>query len=137
MFPKSFLEGHQDSLALFAQPPVDTSIDRLMITEYKYDGNLAPGSTIEFTVPGTSPHYIDISRTKIKLTIRITKEDGTLLSASDVVGCSNLMLHSLIQQVDLSLNQINTSASIGRKYPYKSSQWLSRQLITCVISICN
>lgn len=117
---KDHSEGHQDALALFSKPPVDTSVERFMETEYKFDGNITSGATMEFNIPGTSPHYIDLHKSRLKMSVCITKADGSAIGDGDHVGFVNLTLHSLIQQVEVALNQINVSSTIGRNYPYKA-----------------
>ena len=117
---KDYAEGHQDSLALFSQPPVDTSVDRHMITEYKFDGNISHGTTVQFHIPGTSPHYIDLSRSRVKFTVALTKADGQPIGVEDNVGMVNFSMHALIQQADVELNQVNITSSVGRNYPFKA-----------------
>ena len=120
MLLKDFTEGHSDSLAIFQRPSIDTSIDYEKITDYNPDNTLSPGAPIEFTIHPNGPYYIDLKRTKLRLIVQITKANGTPLEPSDKISFVNLGLHSMIQQCDILLNQVNVTRDVGRNYPYKA-----------------
>ena len=83
-------------------------------------GQINKGSAIEFNVPGTSNDYIDLAKTRLHVKLRILRTDGTPIDSSDEVSLSNLCLHSLWCQVDVSLGQKVITTSIGINYPYKA-----------------
>ena len=64
--------------------------------------------------------YVDKSKSRVRVSIKITKADGTPSLKKDKVCLGNLGLHSLFRQVDINLNQRLITASIGSYYPYKA-----------------
>ena len=76
-------------------------------------------SPIEFFVPGSPEDYIDLGRTRLVVTLKVTKADGTDMADDAKVSTVNLLLHSLFSQVDCKLNQKLVSPS-QNTYPYKA-----------------
>ena len=74
---------------------------------------------IEFTIPGNPDQYIDLSRTRLYLKIRIIKQDGTRIGAQEKVAPVCNLVHSLFSQVDVKLKDTLVSSSFNT-YPYKS-----------------
>ena len=64
--------------------------------------------------------YVDLSKSRLRVGVKITKADGTPLLKEDKVCLVNLGLHSLFKQVDIDLNQRLVTASVGSYYPYKA-----------------
>ena len=121
MLLKDFSEGHSDSIAIFQRPTIDTSIDYERITDYGPDNSLSHGAPIEFTIHPNGPYYIDLEKTRLNVVIQITKSDGSRLEpGKDKAALVNLGLHSLFQQVDITMNQVNITRDVGRNYPYKA-----------------
>lgn len=119
----------QTSLSLFSPPPIDNSIQREYWVEFNPIASISGGSTIEFNIPGTSLDYINLAKTRLKVTYCITKENGDPIKderdgagdpTADQVGPINLTLHSIFRQIDLSLNQKIVSPDVGVNYPYKA-----------------
>ena len=46
--------------------------------------------------------------------------DGSDITSADNISTSNLTLHSLIQQCDITLNGVNPAQSVGSHYSYKA-----------------
>ena len=117
---------HKDSeecglvnLDLVSPPKTCTSIRDVVYTEVTTLNSFSDGNTpLEFCIPGTPKHYVDLSRTKLYLKLQIVKRDGSLLSSDDLVAMVNIPAHSMFQQLDIFLNdKLVTSAS--NLYPYR------------------
>ena len=80
-----------------------------------------PNSAITFLIAGTD-EYIDLSKTILTVTGKITKKDGTSkLDGNDQsnVAPVNNFLHSLFRQVDVYLNGKQVTPAMGT-YAYRS-----------------
>jgi hypothetical protein len=106
-------------LDLFSVPPTQTSIEHGFYVEYHPLSALIDSGPIEFAIPGTGEDYLDLNNTMLKVSAKITKSDTTNVADGDVVGPVNLTLHSLFQQVDVSLNDKLVSSSTNT-YPYRA-----------------
>lgn len=62
---------------------------------------------------------MDLKRSQLNIKIKVTKEDGSPVSESDVVALVNLPLHSVFSHVDCQLQQKSVS-DLGTNYPYKA-----------------
>jgi len=65
---------------------------------------VADGSPIEFDVGASGEDYIHFANTMLYVNAKINRADGTNLANDFPIGPSNLFLHSLFSQVDVSLN---------------------------------
>ena len=63
-------------------------------------------------------NYLDFANTQLLLKAKITRGNGDDITDADHVGGVNLFLHSLFQQVDVSLNDVQVSQSAGT-YAYR------------------
>ena len=61
---------------------------------------------------------MDFANTKLFVKAKITRGNGDDITDADHVGGVNLFLHSLFQQVDVSLNDVEVSQSAGT-YAYR------------------
>jgi len=109
----------KSELDLFSVPPTQTSIENGTWVEYHPLTNVGDDSPIEFDVNGTGEDYIDLANTMLLVRAKIVNVDGTNIADADPVGPTNLWLHSLFSQVDISLNgtQVTTSTNT---YPYRA-----------------
>ena len=94
-------QGLNSGLSLYSVPPTDTSL--LQGARWVEYSPIVPGvDPIEFTIPkGTS--FIDLSKTQLFLTMKITQADGTDIDVG-TVGLINNPLHSIIKQFSIRLN---------------------------------
>ena len=71
---------------------------------------------IEFNIPGTSLDYINLAKTQLNISYKLTYADGTPVQDirdlngeptvdSDQIALVNLSLHSILHQIDLYLNK--------------------------------
>jgi hypothetical protein len=109
-------------LNLFTLPPTQTAVEGVYEIEVRpisqVTGNSSP---VEFTFGGEGPDYIDLSRSKLKVKLKIVHLDATssVLTAAEIAVPVNLALHSLWNQVDVSLGGRLMTQATGM-YPYKS-----------------
>ena len=106
-------ECAKSELDLFTVPFTQTSIDDSKWVEYLPLNSVTENSgPVEFMLSGSGQEYVDLSETYLHVVVRITNTDhGTDLTTADV-GPANNFLHSMFNQVELSLNErLVTSAS--------------------------
>ena len=98
----------QTSLGLFQPPPLDNAIQKEYWVEFNPIAAITSLGTIEFNIPGTSLDYINLAKTKLKLTYSLTKENGDPIKdergpdgqpTADEVGPINLTLHSILDKL--------------------------------------
>ena len=109
-------ECFKSELDLFSVPPTQTSVEYGNWIEYHPLTTVSDGTPIEFEISGTGEDYIDLPSSMLYVQAKIVKPDGTAL---DAAGPTNLFLHSLFSQVDISLNGTQVSASMNT-YPYRA-----------------
>ncbi len=115
---KSF-ECAKSELDLFSVPPTQTSVEKGALIPYQPIASITDGGPIEFYIPGSGDEYLDLSQTQLYVKAKITNADGTNLANAAPVGPVNLFLHSLFNQVDVSLNERLITASTPT-YPYRA-----------------
>ena len=106
---------------LFRVPPTQQSLERGRWIDYAPLSSVEnPNSAITFLIAGTD-EYIDLSKTILTVTGKITKKDGTKLDGNDQsnVAPVNNFLHSLFRQVDVYLNGKQVTPAMGT-YAYRS-----------------
>ena len=107
---------------LFRVPPTQQSLERGRWIDYAPLSSVEnPNSAITFLIAGTD-EYIDLSKTILTVTGKITKKDGTSkLDGGDQsnVAPVNNFLHSLFRQVDVYLNGKQVTPAMGT-YAYRS-----------------
>ncbi|XP_078693744.1 uncharacterized protein F54H12.2-like [Branchiostoma floridae x Branchiostoma belcheri] len=109
----------KSELDLFEVPPTQTSIVDGRWVEYHPVASLAESSPIEFDIPGAGEEFTDLSQTQLYVRAKIVRATGADLPGDAKVGPVNLWLHSLFQQVDVSLGgKLITDAT--NCYPYRA-----------------
>ena len=107
---------------LFRVPPTQQSLERGRWIDYAPLSSVEnANSAITFLIAGTD-EYIDLSKTILTVTGKITKKDGTTkLDGNDQsnVAPINNFLHSLFRQVDVYLNGKQVTPAMGT-YAYRS-----------------
>ena len=107
---------------LFRVPPTQQSLERGRWIDYAPLSSVEnPNSAITFLIAGTD-EYIDLSKTILTVSGKITKKDGTSkLDSNDQsnVAPVNNFLHSLFRQVDVYLNGKQVTPAMGT-YAYRS-----------------
>ena len=113
-------EGFDSRYGVFTPRPVNTATKQELFIDYRPISQIKTGQIIEFNVPNSSTYYMDLSRTRLHLKVRLLKANGDKTDATSKVGLINNALHSLWRQCDLALQQKIISPEIGVCYPYKS-----------------
>ena len=107
---------------LFRVPPTQQSLERGRWIDYAPLSSVEnANSAITFLIAGTD-EYIDLSKTILTVTGKITKKDGeSKLDGNDQsnVAPVNNFLHSLFRQIDVYLNGKQVTPAMGT-YAYRS-----------------
>ncbi len=106
-------------LSLFSQPPPDVTHQRIQYIEYNSTSQLNSGA-ITFNIPASANQYIDLRRTRLCLKVKITKGNGSPLEKTEKVAPINLFAHTLMEHIDLQLQQELVSDSASQSYGYKA-----------------
>ena len=107
----------KSELDLFTVPPTQMAVDQGFWVDNRPISGVSQNS-LEFQIVGTDK-YLDLSKTILLLSLKITKANGDDLGDGEKVAPGNNFLHTLYKQVDLFLNGIQVSQSSGT-YSYKS-----------------
>ena len=110
----------KNELALFQPAAKERAVSEVDWVEYRPVSQLSSQGAIEFQISGTSSEYVLLSKTRLHIKLRLLKPDGSPVDPTDEVALTNLSLHSLFRQVDLSLNQQVIAPTVGVNYPYKA-----------------
>ena len=113
-------ESYSSKLALFQKPFVESAVKEIYYVDFSPRNSFSQNSSIEFNIEPTSPDYIDLSRSRLRIKARILTADGKTIGKDNNVGFVNLTLHSLFRQADLMLQGKIISPDIGVNYPYKA-----------------
>ena len=107
-------------LLLFNDLPTSHAIQESGFTDYHPISTLDGGGPIEFVVTGTNEEYIDCNDVYLRLLLRVTLDDGTIIDASKhTVAFVNSTLSSLFSDVSLCLNDKQVEGG-QQHYAYKS-----------------
>ena len=112
-------ECAKTELDVFSVPPTQTSIEYGNYVEYHPLSSITDSGPIEFDVSSSGQNYLDFANTQLLVKAKITRGNGDDITDADRVGGVNLFLHSLFQQVDVSLNDVQVSQSAGT-YAYRA-----------------
>ena len=113
-------ESYSSKLALFQKPYIENAVNEIYYVDFSPRNTYSNGSSIEFSIPPTSPDYIDLSKCRLRVKARILQADGKPITTDNSAAFVNLTLHSLFRQVDLMLQGKIISPDIGVNYPYKA-----------------
>ena len=110
-----------NNLDLFSVAPVQLSIEKTKLVEYRPVATIAPNQVIDFIVPPSSD-YIDLSQTMIYVKGKIVKStDGSSYAAAvekEMTPINNF-LHTLFAQVDITING-KLATGTNDHYAYKA-----------------
>jgi len=110
------IDIHPDDLALFQVPPTESAYDRIQWIEHRPVASIKERNPIEFIISGSGTQYIDLKETLLRIRVKVT---NSTKDSATVAGLVNLPLHTLWDQVEVSLQQkiINPSS---QHYGYKA-----------------
>ena len=112
-------EGIKSELDLFSLPTTQTSIEHAQWVEHQPVASIGTGGPIEFLLPGSGDHYLDLANTYLFVKARVVRGDGGNLPPDATVGPVNNWMHSLFSQVDVSLNGTLVTPSTNT-YAYRA-----------------
>lgn len=105
---------------LFGLPPTDTTVESSFYAEYKPVVNIQDNDAkIDFRITGNASQYLDLFDHFCYLRVKVVASDGKDLPAAAEVSTSNLFMHSLFSQCDVSINNQLVSTS-NNCYMYKA-----------------
>ena len=105
---------------LFRVPPTQAVIDDTNLISIAPINAVGGSSTtpLEFVIPASSEHLIDLSSTALALKVEITKGNGDVVTAATPVYPENNFLYTYFSQVEVFLNGKRVS-SASSNYPYR------------------
>ena len=108
-------------LMLFQLPQVQRGVEYTQWMDIRPINSITSNGSIDIQFKASGAQYIDLQRSRIYAKVKITKSDGSALTAKEnnKVGLINNGLHSLFSQVDVYFQQKLVSTS-GNNYPYKA-----------------
>lgn len=112
--------GYDGRFHIFSPLPVDASIKEHVTVSYRPIAPLAHQEVVEFIIPPMAQYYVDLSRTKLRLGLRITDNKGEVITAADRVGLINYPLNTIFRSMEFSIQQREITASVGSNYAYKA-----------------
>jgi len=112
-------ECTKSELDLFIVPPTQTSIESGTLVEYNPISTISQGTPIEFSITGGGQDYLDLASTQLYVRAQIVKANDDAIDNTDHVGPTNLFLHSLFSEVDITLNDTLVTSS-NNTYAYRS-----------------
>lgn len=106
-------------MLLFNLPVTQTAVTGTYYVDCRPVSQISETGPIEFSVPGTAD-YIDLKRSLLYVKARIVHGDWTSLQKEEKVAPINNFLHSIVSQVDISLNGKQFTSSGGATYANKA-----------------
>ena len=103
---------------MFAVPSTQTTIESGRWIPFKNVSSLTDDGPLEFSITGRSDEFMDLAHTMLHVVVKVTKDDGTDLAATDELAPVNNLLHSMFSQVDVYLNEKLISPP-NNTYAYK------------------
>ena len=100
----NFTETQPEALNLFTVPSTQTAVDDMFYQDCRSISQISGQSPIEFHLSGQNGmEYLDLSRSRLYVKLKIINSDGTTLTSNEKVGPVNLLLQSLWSQIDVTL----------------------------------
>lgn len=120
----SLQDGHscecmRSELDIFSTPPTQTSLENGSWEKYHPIATLTDGGPIEFYLPGDGDQYLDLANVQLYVRARIVQPDGAAPDAASHPGPVNLWLHSLFEEVDVTLGD-NVLTTATNTYPFRA-----------------
>jgi hypothetical protein len=117
---KSSLECAKSELDLMHTPETQAMILSGKWVDYHPISVLDGDGPIEFQIAASSDEYTDLGQTYLHLQAQIIDNTtNALITNTAKVGPTNLLLHSMFNQVDVSLNNILVTSSVNT-YAYRA-----------------
>ena len=116
-----FSEWQPKELELFGLNPTQTAIEKIFYQQTRPINQLTPLSPVEFVIAGNNGlQYVDLKNSYLSLKLKIVHgTTGANLQTTEFVGPINLIIQSLFEQIDVTLQGKLVSTAMNH-YPYKS-----------------
>jgi hypothetical protein len=119
-FPKTEF-GYVPSLALFEKPSIDSGIMGYKWVQYRPISQISNSGNLQFTISGTSDHYINLRDSYLQIKGQIYSLDTNQpITDADDVALENIPLQTIWSQIDISLQQKVINSRVDTNYAYKS-----------------
>ena len=116
---ENIVESIPDEVDVFAPILQQNIIKDDFDQEYLPVNAIQAGAPIEFSIKSANDHYLDLDESRMIVTTKITKANGTDMDNNLQAAPVNLMLHSMFREIDVTLN--DTPASDPNSlYPYRA-----------------
>ncbi|XP_021354323.1 uncharacterized protein LOC110450876 [Mizuhopecten yessoensis] len=113
-------ECAKSELDLFDVPPTQTSVEDGYWQQIGTVTSVNDGGPYTFKISGSGEDYLDLGNTNLFVKVKLVKKaDGTALEDDSNVAPTNLFLHSLFNNVSVSLNERLVSPP-ENAYPYRA-----------------
>lgn len=109
----------RSELEIFSLPPLQTGVEDGQWVEHNPVSSISTAAPIEFVVTGSGDEYVDLSKTLLEIKAVIKNATGQIAPKTTHIAPVNNTLHSLFNQVDVSLNDVPVSSSTTT-YAYRS-----------------
>ena len=108
----------KSELSLFDPPLTQVTMERALWVDVYPISSLDGSGPIEFAFMGTQEEYLDLNDTLLYVKLKVTKADGSNLTAAGTLVPTNLFLSALFSEITLTMN--DTVVEGGHYlYPYK------------------
>ena len=98
----------------------DVSVESEKIIEYRPIAKIDRGQSIDIAVPRSGSYYYDLSRSYMKVEVKITKSKEVALTADDKCAFVNQPLFSIFQSWQFLLENVDFARSTGPMLGYKA-----------------
>jgi len=117
---KFFSPAIRNQINLFSLPPTNTTVDFSLYAEYPPIVPVPDShAKLEFKIEGNANQYLDLDDSFLYLRVKVVNSDGSDLKDGAEIGTTNLFMHSLFSQCDVSIKNKLVSTS-NNMYPYKA-----------------
>lgn len=110
--------SYHSSLDLTSLPPTDISIMQSHVEDvYPLYSPKGQGTPLEFFIPPSSSHYLDLNNTQLYLRCKVTSSTGAEIGTSSKTIPTNFPFASLFSNLDVMINNVSITSS-SNNYPY-------------------
>ena len=106
-------------LSYFSQPAVQTSVEEHFEEVIHPLGDLKPRGQNEFFIPGSTEHYLDLSKMRLLVSCKVKNADSSALSSSDKLSTCDSLMAALFKSIRCMINGVEMSDK-ATTYPYKA-----------------
>ena len=79
------VDVYKSNLHLFEKAPVDKATEKTEWIPFSPVSQMAKNAPLEFDIPGNAAAYLDLSKSRLKVGVEITKADGKSIAVGEKV----------------------------------------------------